>query len=582
MLKDLKPFWELMRPYRTRVRFALIAGVIAGLGAGGGFTYGVRELFGMIFTSRHDLAIGQVFLIAGIFPLLFLVVGAGTFISGYNLNHAGLSTVRDLRRKLFAHMQALPIAYFQTKKTGDLISRLTADTQILQHSFSIASRDFVIQPITFLGAMGMLVYLALSVPGVGYIYLSIVILPVIIFPIRRISKKLGNKAHQQQADLAIVTNSISQNIGAIREVRAFNLQDRENRNFTQTLAELFRAQMKVVKYTYSLSPVVELVSSIGLSIAFVVGYLNDVPAEDFTAVFLGLYLSYAPIKRITVLSGELRKAKSSLERIEEILDTPIDISDPATPKEIDNLPSKIDFENVSFSYGDAPALRNVSTSISEGSICALVGPSGAGKSTFANLVPRFYDINEGSVKFGGIDVRQFAQKELRERIAIVSQDPVLFDDTVFENILLGRQNATREEVLDAAKNAFADEFIVELPNGYDTIVGERGTRLSGGQKQRIAIARAFLRSAPILILDEATSALDSTSEKKIQQALDELVIGKTVLIIAHRFSTIKNADKIVVFDDGRVLDSGSHRELHDRCPLYRRLYDQQATGTPIS
>jgi subfamily B ATP-binding cassette protein MsbA len=231
---------------------------------------------------------------------------------------------------------------------------------------------------------------------------------------------------------------------------------------------------------------------------------------------------------------------------------------------------------VSFSYGDSPALENASAVIEPGCVCALVGPSGAGKSTFANLVPRFYDVLEGSISIDGIDIRKFNTNDLRQRIAIVSQEPVLFDDTIAENIRLGRQEATDEEVFEAAQQAFADEFIKEQPNGYQTIVGERGTRLSGGQKQRIAIARAFLRNAPILILDEATSALDSESERMIQKALDKLVVGKTVLIIAHRFSTIKNATKILVFENGNIIDEGSHTDLYASCSLYKSLYDQQA------
>lgn len=575
MLKDLKIFLDLLRPYKTRVRFALLIGGLAGICTGAGITLGAEKLFAIVLNGEKSMELNRLILFASIFPLLFIVIGISTFLSTYHLNYAGLGVIRDLRADLFAHIQRLPLAFFQTKKTGDLIARLTADTQAMQYALTITGRDLAIAPLTFLGAVGILAYKGWQHDGVVYIYCSIALLPLVIFPVRKLTQKLGQKAKAQQEELSSVTNDLSQNLGAVKEVRAFNLQERENQRFSTRLNELFHSQMKVVKYTFSLSPVVEIISSIGLASAFVIGYYKGVTGEVFIAIFAALYFSYSPIKRISYLAGELKKGAESLRRIREIINEPIHIEEPESPVAIDSLHGRIEFRSVSFSYGDSPALIDATALIEPDCVCALVGPSGAGKSTFANLVPRFYDVVEGQILVDGIDVRQFKTSALRDHIAIVSQDPVLFDDTIAENIRLGRQDATDEEVIEAARQAFADEFINEQPEGYRTIVGERGTRLSGGQKQRIAIARAFLRSAPILILDEATSALDSESERMIQRALDKLVIGKTVLIIAHRFSTIKNATKILVFENGSIIDDGSHSDLYERCLLYKSLYDQQ-------
>jgi subfamily B ATP-binding cassette protein MsbA len=288
-------------------------------------------------------------------------------------------------------------------------------------------------------------------------------------------------------------------------------------------------------------------------------------------------MCYDPVKKLGAINNELQRGSAALARLEEVFNEPITIADPAQPVSISRLRGDLAFERVSFSYkSDLPVLRDVTVEIPAGTVCALVGPSGAGKSTFANLVPRFYEAATGKVTIDGIEIRAMRPADLRRNIAIVSQEPILFNDTILANLLLGRESATRAEVEQAARDAFAHDFILAQPNGYDTIVGERGSQLSGGQKQRIALARAFLRNAPILILDEATSALDSESEAMIQLALKKLVVGKTVLIIAHRFSTIRDATKILVFDRGEVVASGSHAELYAGNGLYKSLYDQQS------
>jgi subfamily B ATP-binding cassette protein MsbA len=337
--------------------------------------------------------------------------------------------------------------------------------------------------------------------------------------------------------------------------------------------------MKVAKYAQSLTPAIEVISSIGISITFIYAYQVHIPLESFLAIIFALYICYDPIKKLGALNNELKRGEVSLERLEEVLNEPLTIEDPPNPKPVDRLKGDVVFNDVTFAYVPGqPALRDVSIRIPRGTVCALVGPSGAGKSTFANLVPRFYDVNFGSVTIDGIDIREMRLADLRRNIAIVSQEPVLFNDTIYNNLLFGRLDATREEVEQAARNAFAHDFIMSLPEGYQTLAGERGNKLSGGQKQRIALARAFLRHAPILILDEATSALDSESEAFIQMALRNLMVDKTVLIIAHRFSTIRDASMILVFNDSKIAAHGSHSALYESNPLYKTLYDRQQTA----
>jgi ATP-binding cassette, subfamily B, bacterial MsbA len=334
--------------------------------------------------------------------------------------------------------------------------------------------------------------------------------------------------------------------------------------------------MKAVKYAQALTPAIEIISAFGLSLTLVYAYRSGVKLDSFLAIITALYTSYEPIKKLGALNNETKRGISALDRLEHVLNEPLVITDPENPTEVGRLKGDVQFSEVTFAYkADQPVLHNISVTIPRGTVCALVGPSGAGKSTFANLVPRFYEVTGGVVSIDGIDIRKLRIADLRSNIAVVSQDPVLFNDTIYNNLLLGKESSTREQVIEAARNAHADEFISKLPAGYDTMVGERGALISGGQKQRIALARAFLRNAPILILDEATSALDSQSEQMIQDALQQLVVGKTVFIIAHRFSTIKDASMILVFDHGKIAASGTHPALYADNALYKSLYDRQ-------
>ena len=329
--------------------------------------------------------------------------------------------------------------------------------------------------------------------------------------------------------------------------------------------------MKVVKYRQAISPSIEVVASTGFAAALFFGVREGMTLEGFMTLGMALYMSYEPIKKLGTIHSLFRQGGAAIERIEFILREPNTLPDPVSPKPFAAPQLAIRFENLSFAYGQESVLREVNLEIPIGKVIALVGPSGAGKSTFASLIPRFYDPQSGRITLDGIDLREFSKKDLRDHIAVVPQMPSLFAGTIAENIRIGRLDASEAEVTEAARKAHADEFIRTLPDGYQTQVGERGDQLSGGQRQRIAIARAFLRDAPILILDEATSALDSESEAMVQQALAELVKGRTTFIIAHRFSTITIADRILVFQGGRIVADGTHEQLRAGNPIYQAM-----------
>jgi len=400
--------------------------------------------------------------------------------------------------------------------------------------------------------------------------------PFSVLPIRYVGKKLIKRASHIQRELGTVTDRFAENLSAAKEVRAYSLEKKEVERFRRASQALIYVQLKFYKYEKMLTPLIEIISAAGISVTLIYAYKVHLSLATFTTLIAALYACYEPIKKLGSLNNEIKRGLGALDRIEEVLNAPVAIVDEPDAIAMTTATGTLSFEGVSFAYDpQEPVLRNVSIKIPADTVCALVGPSGAGKSTFANLVPRFFDAVDGRVTLDGHDLRKIRLTHLRRQIAIVSQDPVLFNDTIYNNLLISLPEAGTAEVHAAAKAAFAHDFINSFPQGYDTIVGERGARLSGGQKQRLALARAFLRNAPILILDEATSALDSESEAAIQQALKTLVIGKTVLIIAHRFSTIRDASMILVFDQGRIVASGPHAELYASNPLYKSLYDRQ-------
>jgi len=576
-LRRFRPYFRYLRAARGTLTAAIVYGLVYGATSGAGLPMMIKYVFPPIFDRTGPaMAASTVWLIAAAVPMLFLLRAISGYLNSYYVQLTGVRILEALRLDYFRKLQVLPLSFVQRKQTGDLLSRGLADTAQLQYTLTQVANDGVKQPMALLGAIGFLLYQAFTTDGVLLVLVCLAVVPLTVLPVRYVGNKIVRRAEQMQAQLGDVTSHFSENLSAAREVRAFGLERRETDRFGRATAALVVAQMKIVKYAQALTPAIEVLSAVGIAATLVFAHRMGVKWETFVSILVALYMCYEPIKKVGALNSEIRRGEASLDRLEVVLHEPVTIADPAVPVPVGRLKGALVFEEVSFTYhGDNPALREVSARIPAGTVCALVGPSGAGKTTFANLVPRFYDTTAGVVKIDGDDVRSMRLVDLRRNIALVSQEPVLFNDTIFNNLQLGREDATRDEVMAAAIDAHADDFIRTLPHGYDTMVGERGALLSGGQKQRVAIARAFLRNAPILILDEATSALDSDSEAKVQDALRKLVVGKTVLIIAHRFSTIRDATLILVFEKGRIVAQGDHAALYAGNALYKSLYDRQ-------
>jgi subfamily B ATP-binding cassette protein MsbA len=579
-MRRLRPYFHYLRAVRGPIAIAVICGILYGGIGGAALPLLLQRVFKGVFDpTGARLSLGAVALIAAGIPIVFLLTSLTGYLNSYFTQFAGVRILEALRLDYFRKLQFLPLSFVQNKSSGDLLSRGLADTAQLQFTLTQIANDGIKQPATLIGALVAVVVLALKAEGAWLALVCLAIVPLTVFPVRFVGRKVIKRAAQMQSQLGGVTSHFAESLSAAREVRAFGLEERESSRFAAACRALITSQMKIVKYAQALTPAIEVISATGIALTLVYAYHARLPFDVFFGLIAALYKSYDPIKKLGALNNELKRATASLDRLEVVLLEPVTITDPAQPVVVGRLRGDVAFEGVSFAYKpNEPVLRGITTAIPAGTVCALVGPSGAGKSTFANLVPRFYEATSGRVTIDGHDLRSLRLADLRRNIAVVSQDPVLFNDTIYANLLLGRADATRAEVEQAARDAFAHDFIQKLPQGYDTMVGERGALVSGGQKQRLALARAFLRNAPILILDEATSALDSDSEAAIQAALKQLVVGKTVLIIAHRFSTIRDATKILVFDAGRIAATGTHAELYAGSVLYKSLFDRQQGG----
>jgi len=583
-MRRFVPYFKYLRAVRATLIGAIVFGVVYGVAYGLGLPLMVKNVFPRMF-GDHQVPLTRLQLIgvALWLPAVFIVRGIGGYLSRYLMQLSGVRILEALRLDYFRQLQALPLAFYDRMSTGDLIARGLGDTNQLQNTLTSIATDLFTQPATLLSAVFYVGYLAFKERGVSLMIACMAIVPLSVLPIRYVGKKLIKRTLHLQSQIGNVADRFTENIAGVREVRAFGLEQHEVNRFAVMTGILVKANMKVAKYAAALSPTIEIISAIGLSVTLIYAYKIHIQLGAFLAIVTAIYTCYEPIKKIGAMNNELKRGGASLERLQEVMNEPITIADPPDPAKVGRLRGEVVFEQVTFAYKkDTSVLRNINVRIPAGTVCALVGPSGAGKTTFASLVPRFYDATQGRVTIDGIDLRSMRFADLRRNIALVSQDPVLFNDSLYDNLLLGRPDATREEVIAAAVNAHAHEFITAFPQGYDTLAGERGSRLSGGQKQRMAIARAFLRNAPILILDEATSALDGESEAAIQGALKKLMVGKTVLIIAHRFSTIRDASMILVFDDGAIVASGGHAQLYGANPLYRSLYDRQQGRHPVT
>ena len=517
--------------------------------------------------SRNDLLIYTCLWI----PAVFLLRAIAGFTNAYFIQYSGLKVVEAIRTDMFIKLQKLPLAYFRQNKSGDLLARMTNDTMMLRQVIAQASSDLIKQPATLIFAMGYVIYMSWQDKSAFIALIALLSIPLCVTFIRLAGKKITLKAGALQANGGNLSASLTENLQSALEIRAYNLQESQFRTFQKSIRELVKLSMKVVKYRQAISPTIEFVAATGFAAALYFGVKAGMTLESFLSLGMALFMAYEPLKKLGVLHSHFQQGKASVDRIEHILHADETIDEPSNPKPCPDPIHEISFNHVTFAYHDEPVLHDVNVSIPAGQVVALVGPSGAGKTTFAHLVPRFYDPQQGDVCLNGISVREFLKHDLRQRIAIVPQQPALLLGTLEDNIRVGKMDATQEEIENAAKKAFAHDFIMQFPEGYQKMVGERGDSLSGGQRQRIAIARAFLKDAPILILDEATSALDTESEAMVQQALSDLVKGRTTLIIAHRFSTIRIADRILVFKNGRIVSDGTHEELENTDPIYQAM-----------
>ena len=532
-MRRFRPYFHYLHAVRGPIAIAIGCGLLYGAASGAGLPLLVKYVFPRIFAPGSDpVPFLQVALVAAYIPLIFAVRALSGYLTSYFTQFAGVRVLEALRLDYFRKLQVLPLSFVQGKRSGDLMSRGLSDTQQLQFTLTLLANDGIKQPATLVSALAAVGYLAFTSQGVWLALICLAAVPLTVFPVRFVGRKVIKRAAQVQSQLGMVSSHFSENLAAAREVRAFGLEERESSRFAAACRALITSQMKIVKYAQALTPAIEVISAAGIAVTLVYAYRSGLKLETFIALITALYSSYEPVKKLGALNNEFKRGIAAIDRLEVVLNEPVTIGDPASPVAVGRLRGDVIFEGVTFAYQvDVPVLRDVTIAIPAGTVCALVGPSGAGKSTFANLVPRFYEAAAGRIAIDDIDIRAMRLADLRRNIAVVSQEAVLFNDTILENLQLGRAGATRTEVEQAARDAFAHDFITALPQRYDTIVGERGASLSGGQRQRVALARAFLRNAPILILDEATSALDGESEAFIQAALQKLVVGKTVFII---------------------------------------------------
>ncbi|WP_269540873.1 ABC transporter ATP-binding protein [Cerasicoccus fimbriatus] len=574
-LRRFKPYFPMFKPVGGELVVALVCGLIAGALGGAGIPVILYKIVPVVFEDRN-LTTTDLWFYCLLPAMVMGGRGLTTFFSNYYLAYCGQTVLEKIRINLFAKLQRLPLSFYHKNPPGELVSRAMSDSNVVQQSIITITQEVIRQPATLVFAIGMLAFLSMKHEQVIYLMIFMVAIPVCIVPVQMIGKKMKKKASSLQFELADATNRICENLEATQEIRAYNLEERENEKFTQSASRVFTGFMKLAKYNTLISPIIEFIGALGVGVGLYYTYKSQIDEGAFTALLAALYMCYEPVKRLGRLNNSMQAGIASLERIEHILDEDEVIHDPESPK---NFPAvvtgQITFDNVSFAYADEPVLRGVSMSIEAGKTYALVGPSGAGKTTFANLILRYYDVTDGAVRVEGIDVRDLRQNELRSQISVVAQSPVLFNDSIAGNIAVGAPDATQSMIEDAARQAYAHDFIMAMPDGYKTQVGPSGARLSGGQRQRIALARAFLKKAPILILDEATSALDAESERYIQLAMERLSEKKTVIVIAHRFSSIQRADEILVFQQGQIVDQGSHSELLSRDGLYKNLYIAQ-------
>ena len=509
-----------------------------------------------------------------------LMKGIAGYGQTYLMNFVAHSVIKDLRNDLYHKVTDLNPGFFSQRKTGELISRFTNDINLIQQSITESLSSIVREPVTVAAFLALIFYL-----NAGLAVISLVIFPPVAILIRKLGERLRKITMESQEKIADITSMLQETLSGIRVVQAFGMEGYERKRFLEKTGMFFHTMMKAARVYLISSPVMEFLGAAGIAIIVLyAGYRVTPGSGTMTAgkfvAFLGAVFSlYAPCKNMTKANNMMQQAKAASSRIFEILEIESEVKECEGAEHLPRLKKEICFNNVCFSYsGGQKVLRDINMRAGVGEVISIVGTSGVGKTTLVNLIPRFYDCVSGSITIDGKDIKRAVISSLRGQIGIVTQEVILFNDTILNNIRYGNTDISKDEVIKSTRAANAEGFIMKLPQGYDTIIGDRGMLLSGGERQRISIARAILKDSAILILDEATSALDSESEMLVQEAIGHLMKDRTVFVIAHRLSTIKHADKIIVLDKGRIAESGIHEELIEKEGVYKRLYELQFRG----
>ena len=560
-----------IKPYMHRLLFAMVCTIMAAAG-NLYIPWIIKDMIDEVLADKNGTMLNW---IAASIIAIFIVRGLFWYGQNYLMSYVGQSVIIDIRAAVFKKLQRLSVSFYDKNKTGTIMSYVTNDVNALQSAMVENTIEMITEGFILIGSVVAMIYLDWRLT-----LFTVCTFPVVLWFMEFFGKKIRKTGGRIQECTADITSVLQESVASARVIKSFVREDYEVDRFDVENKANFRANMKNAQLMATLTPVVELVAAIGVTMIIWYGG-NNVINGTITAGSLVAVLTYAvnisnPIKRLTRVIGNIQKALAAAQRVFMIIDMPEEIAESRDAKQLPEVIGKVEFQNVSFAYNDkGNVITDLSFSVKPGEVIAIVGPSGAGKSTIANLLPRFYDVNKGDIKIDGHSVREVTLDSLREQVGIVPQETMLFNGSVYNNILYGRLDATKEEIEAAAKAANAHDFIMQLTDGYETKLGDRGVNLSGGQRQRIAIARAILKNPRILILDEATSALDTESERVVQEALDRLMVGRTSFVIAHRLSTVKNADKILVLEKGNLVESGTHDELLALDGLYAHLYKIQ-------
>ena len=584
--------WELIKrlipivnPYRRRLIAGILFGILYGASSFGllaalGWATGILSgenlsaspvsTIAGLGNTEGSLTLQQVIRAVTILPIMAIFQGIVFFAGKYYVEWVGNRSIADLRIRMFEHIHALPMQFFSQNRSGDMIARITNDSTALTGLVTNVLADAIRSPFTLLGSIGYMFHSSWKLS-----LMALVVFPICLAPIALIGRRIRKAAKSGQEGLGDLLSTTQESIGGALVVKAFQMEEEETDRFRESNSRIFKMLMRQTRGLALSEPLMTGVSALGLSGIVVYSYVNGLPLSLIVTFGAAMMNMYKPAKKLSQLHIQISRAMPSLERVFEILDIENAITDTPDAIPFGGKVEQIAFHNVGFAYDKKPILNDISFNTHTGQCFAFVGSSGTGKTTLVNLIPRLYEVTAGSITLNGKDLREYTVHSLRRQIGIVTQQTILFNRSVADNIAYGSPNASREEIIAAAKRANAHQFITEMDDGYDTQIGERGSLLSGGMAQRLAIARALLRNPPILILDEATSALDNESERLVQGALNELMKDRTVFVIAHRLSTVAHADQIIVLDKGKIVQQGTHEELLEKGGQYKYLYDMQ-------